>query len=228
MELVKIEKNITIDVAINSTRNAVYAKQNEEIAIRTVTGILLMATEFFNVSSPMTEVQAVQTAALFLDQYPAETIEDLILCLKNAKLGRYGKIYKGIDGKVIFDWFGQYLQEKYERFEQIKQAEKIESSERMKANFSQPQIEALKKITAKSVEITGEDTQVIRMTDKRHFEETQAYVKTLNAIELEGLRKYYTQMNNVMMFSNFNNYIEWIDNQLDILKSKQNDRSKQN
>ena len=101
-ELIKVEKNLTIDVAISGKRNCQLVKENEQAALKAVTGAIIMASEYFNVGGKISEVQAIQIASLFLEQYPAETFEDLILCHKYAKTGKYGKVYNRIDGLVIF------------------------------------------------------------------------------------------------------------------------------
>jgi hypothetical protein len=214
IELVKVEKAITLDVAIKSKKNYIYRKENEELAIRTITGILLMFSEYYNLSQQMTEMQAVQTASLFLEQYPAESIEDLILCLKKAKIGEYGKIYNRIDGGMIFEWFNKYLDEKYERFEQIKQNEKFEVSESNILSLPEKTLELIGQIAKDKIQETPKQDNVERINDLKHFEAFKKSVTKITKPNLIHLREHYVHANKTTMYSNYNHYIEVIDEQL--------------
>ncbi len=47
-----------------------------------------------------------------IDTYPAESLDDFILCFKKARQGAYGELIR-LDGPIIFSWMGDYLDEKY-------------------------------------------------------------------------------------------------------------------
>jgi hypothetical protein len=85
----------------------------EENVLKAISNLIIVTSEYFNTFTPINEVQAIQIASLFIDQYSLETYEDLVLCFKYAKLNRYGNVTR-FDGQVIFSWFHQYLNEKYE------------------------------------------------------------------------------------------------------------------
>ena len=136
MALVSVENNLSIDAAINGNRFTELTKVHGDAnVLKACTGLVVMSLEFFNVKQPMTSMQAVQTVSLLMDMYPHETIEDLMLCLKYAKSGQFGHVFNRIDGQVVFDWFRQYLDMKYERFEQIKHNEKYEYLEQQKESL---------------------------------------------------------------------------------------------
>lgn len=218
IELVKIEKNITLDIAIKAKKNIQHSRENEENAIRTVTGILLMSSEYFNVGNKLNEIQAVQTASLFLEQYPIESIEDLILCLKNAKTAKYGKIYR-VDGETIFKWFQLYLNEKYERFEQIKQNEKIEANELLNNSFTADQLKSIEELIH-SIKINQkEKLQPDRITDKKHLSEFKQNINYYSPEDLEILKAQFIQLSENSFFSKYDDYIELINNRQYELKS---------
>lgn len=48
----------------------------------------------------------------FIEQYDLESVADLKICLKNARLGRYGTHFQTIDQLTLMNWFNQYLGDK--------------------------------------------------------------------------------------------------------------------
>lgn len=157
VSLIKIEKGLTISRAIEGVRTHQMIKiGGEKATTEAYAGAIIMTCEFFNVKPPMTEFQAVQTAILLVEQYPHETFEDFILCLKKAKLGEYGAIFNRIDGNVIFEWFRHYLNEKYQVVEDMKHNEsqtingKGEVSKEFKKNIQM----VLKTIEKATIELT--------------------------------------------------------------------------
>lgn len=69
---------------------------------------------FFNVGKAMTDEQTYMTAELIVDSFYNLNIADINLVFKNAKLGKYGKIYDRLDGNIILEWFQRYFDERCE------------------------------------------------------------------------------------------------------------------
>jgi hypothetical protein len=66
----------------------------------------------FNVGKSLTQQQSAILAADIVEKYPYETIEDVVLMLKQARQGIIGdgKDYK-LDGQnVLTKWFPEYLE----------------------------------------------------------------------------------------------------------------------
>ncbi len=72
--------------------------------------------DFFNVPNSMGQEQIAYTVRMIRDEYYYFTIEDFKVCFDNAKKGRYGKLYGGIDGSVIMGWLAQYAEERMQAF----------------------------------------------------------------------------------------------------------------
>lgn len=72
--------------------------------------------DFFNVPNSMDQAQVIYTAGLIRDEYFYFTIEDFKVFSDNAKKRRYGKLFGGIDGSVVFDWLEQYAAERTRAF----------------------------------------------------------------------------------------------------------------
>lgn len=84
--------------------------------------------------------QIPEIAAMLIERYPVESLEDFILCFKRGALGWYGPIFK-LDGSTICEWVAKYLEEKY----QFKEAEETRAKEIFDPNETVIDYEAYKK-----------------------------------------------------------------------------------
>lgn len=75
--------------------------------------------EYFNVTKPLTEAQAVEIINLICERLPYYKLDDIKLLFNNIKVGKYGKNYNRIDGVVIFEAAEQYNFERMERAESL-------------------------------------------------------------------------------------------------------------
>lgn len=223
LEFISHERNLTVDIAIKSTHiEDLIRFTNEKDVLKAITGAILMAAEYFNVKD-MSDVQATQTASLFIEQFPMETFEDLLICLKNAKIGKYGKIYNRIDGQLIFTWFREYLEEKYERFEQIKRKERDELQKETDEAF----LPLLKQAIQES---DNRPSKIIhRTTYESHFNQFSKIVKLFNKSEVQKSLEYYQKQEASTHYGQFSQYIELLKNRLNELsKTKQINRRNRN
>lgn len=118
--MIVFEKNLTINNAINGTH---LKKLEGSIGeINTIVAICYLLNRFnsnFNVGKSLTSSQAATIASDIVEKYPYETIEDVVLMLKQVRQGIIGdgKDFK-IDGQnILAKWFPQYLDNKYAEVE---------------------------------------------------------------------------------------------------------------
>lgn len=52
-----------------------------------------------------------------IEEFPNESLEDFVLCFKNARKGKYGELIR-LDSPIIFTWMKSYLDEKYQHVEE--------------------------------------------------------------------------------------------------------------
>lgn len=142
VKLLILEKNMNLQKAIDGTKIKSLEKTLGEInMIKVVTYLLMRFSESFNVGKNITNSQAPLIAVDIIEKYPYETIEDVVLLLKQVRQGIIGdgKDYK-LDGQNILNkWFPEYLENKYTEFERIKKQDNIisESEKTLRSNAVQ-------------------------------------------------------------------------------------------
>lgn len=72
--------------------------------------------EFFNFNRTMNASQVMETAEIIMEDYAIYTPEDFILCFRNIKALRYGKMMEGIDGAKILSMIREYDIEREEKW----------------------------------------------------------------------------------------------------------------
>lgn len=124
--LIVFEKNLKLSNAIDGTKLKKLEKEVGEI--NTITAICYLLNRFnsnFNFGKSLSQTQSAILAADIVEKYPYETIEDVVLMLKQVRQGIIGdgKDYK-LDGQnVLSKWFPEYLEKKYTEFERLKKQE---------------------------------------------------------------------------------------------------------
>ena len=122
VRLIVFEKNLSLSNAIEGTKLKKLEKSVGEI--NTITAICYLLNRFnanFNVGKSLTQQQSALLASDIVEKYPYETIEDVVLMLKQVRQGIIGdgKDYK-LDGQnVMQKWFPEYLDKKYQEVERL-------------------------------------------------------------------------------------------------------------
>lgn len=85
-------------------------------------GIITDTAMFFNTGQNMNQDQVVELADIILEEYYYLKLDDFKLCFKNAKKGRYGKIFR-IDGAVMLEWLEAYLKDRLNDADEVSYTE---------------------------------------------------------------------------------------------------------
>ena len=113
LELITLQKVTTIDIAATApTVTQVNKVIGEPTTLKIICAVLRLFNDSLNTSLAMSDRQLFEYATIWADEFPQDTVKDLVLCLKRAKAGRYGPIYNRVDGSVISTFFRAYLEEK--------------------------------------------------------------------------------------------------------------------
>jgi hypothetical protein len=180
VELLILEKNMNVQKAIDGTKIKSLEKSLGEInMVKIVTYLLMRFSESFNVGKNITSNQAPLIAIDIIEKYPYETIEDVVLLLKQVRQGIIGdgKDYK-LDGQNILNkWFPEYLEKKYIEFERIKKQELQNIKTDMNPEnhpvvqfYAKRRAEAAKKEKEEKIKI--EIDEMVKSMDRQMLEDT--------------------------------------------------------
>jgi len=122
VDLLFLEKSLKLSDAIDGTKIKKLEKLlGERNMAKVITYLLLRFSKNFNVGKSITDGQAPMIAIDIIEKYPYETIEDVILMLKQVRQGIIGdgKDFK-LDGQnILTKWFPEYLDKKYIEVERL-------------------------------------------------------------------------------------------------------------
>lgn len=88
-----------------------------------ISAMLVIAIEdlnnYFNVTKPMNDVQAIETINLICQRFKHFRMDDFKLCFNRMKMGFYGKTYNRIDGQILFEALNHFNDERMDAAENL-------------------------------------------------------------------------------------------------------------
>lgn len=114
----EFERSLTLDKIVESAVPISQLKQQvgaRNIAIALDIQLTRLVASL-NLKWNINDTQIKDIVQDLLEEFPNETIEDFVLCFKNARKGKYGELIR-LDSPVIFGWMKIYLDEKYQLVE---------------------------------------------------------------------------------------------------------------
>jgi hypothetical protein len=125
----KIESAMTVRQSIETgiQIRLMGKKYGYEETLKLVSRLIENTAAFFNLNGNLTGTQLVQISQAIIERYVTDNIEDIILALKNARMGLCEKIYGRIDGEIVMGWIAQYMETKAEEMEKIHHQKKTEA-----------------------------------------------------------------------------------------------------
>jgi hypothetical protein len=145
----KVENTITMKSAIDSKYtlaqyNSVHAQAlnlKTEIRLALLKAIDYMLAFYSDSVHKMNVSQAMMLINTLLVDFYYFKLEEVILILKNGKIGRYGKIYNRVDADIVYSWFVEYSKERDIYVENMREQERIHhKSESLKVSLTEQQI----------------------------------------------------------------------------------------
>lgn len=113
--LVNIQRNISLK-EVDKGR-CIFQYRDPQLVTKMLIAVLAQFNAQLNVSTERMNAVALYEAALMLGDYTHERVEDVIMCLKLVKEGKFGKIYNRIDLPVLMGWWKEYLEFKFKEKE---------------------------------------------------------------------------------------------------------------
>lgn len=134
--LEKTNKKIVLNDCLKAeSLNKLKKELGEQNLEMTIFSIVWDLSHLFNSKYAPTDMQIRFFSEQFLEKYGYESLDDLILCLKNAAVGMYGNVnHTTIDPPQLFEWFKIHLNQKYEEKEKQLHHKKITITEQVSQN----------------------------------------------------------------------------------------------
>jgi len=86
-------------------------KDLEQALSNSICHIIRHMLGYFNAKNSMNDTQIWAFSHDFIRKHPMDSLEDLVMCLRNARTGQYGTDYNRIDGMKLFLWYERYLED---------------------------------------------------------------------------------------------------------------------
>lgn len=133
---------------------------------------------FFNFNRTMNGNQIIQTCDLIMESFNHFTPEDFIMCFNNIKLGKYGKMYEGIDGSKIMEFMRKY-DEDFVIEEQEYYRKKVDEKRNERVEWSDEVVKAIKPVLSK---MTGQKSEPIKEVKKTPGDIVQGWLRNFDKI----------------------------------------------
>lgn len=129
--LAKAEQTLTIRQSIETA--PLIAKQGEK---KDVIKEIIRVIEFFLTvtGKEMETFQIIVMSGDLYEKFKNDTLEDIILMFKMARMGDFGKVYK-FDTFIVMDWANAYLERKSEEREKLLRSASPQPKEESKGKY---------------------------------------------------------------------------------------------
>lgn len=192
--------------------------------------------QFFNVQANMDNNQITMTASTIIDDYGGENVDDVVLALKMARSGAFGKLYGRLDGEIIIGWIALYLDRKYEEVEKQhhnRKHEAVNMAEIHPKVLESVKVAAEKKTNGGENGATnggvngklGSDNGGVMRVD--HDTWNKFWLEFRDTFTAKQLKSYREQFNNNNMFGYYADQIKWIDDRTKELHDATRDKNQE-
>jgi len=94
-------------------------RENPRKTIDLLVVMIVMMQDFLDVTEKMEDKHVNDLAVTIISDFGSLTLEDVALCLKNGKTGKYGKLWNRINGSVVYQWLTAYTDDQSRRFQDV-------------------------------------------------------------------------------------------------------------
>lgn len=204
--IAKIESSLSIRKSIET---GIQLKKMGEIfghenTLLLLTRLIENTVSFFNVNNNLSGNQTVQIALVIIERFGHDNIQDIVLALKDARMGFCEKVYGRIDGEIIINWIVAYMEKKADELEKMHKSQKVTLNE-----ISTDILEVVKNATNQKKEVEKK-TSFSDQIWLNWFDENKEF---LTKSELKSI-KTDLEYNNIFMDGIYENTINWIENRL--------------
>lgn len=205
--IAKIESSLSIRKSIETgiqlkKMGEIYGHENTLLLL---TRLIENTVSFFNVNNNLSGNQTVQIALVIIERFGHDNIQDIVLALKDARMGFCEKVYGRIDGEIIINWIVAYMEKKAEELEKIHKIQKVTLNE-----ISPDILDVVKNATNTSNQKIETKSQFSDQIWLNWFDENKEF---LTKSELKSI-KTDLECNNIFRNGIYEGTINWIENRL--------------
>ncbi|MBT0552658.1 hypothetical protein [Riemerella anatipestifer] len=129
--LAKAEQTLTIKQSIETAPLMVHQGEKKEV----IKEIIRVVEFFLTVTGKEMETfQIIIMAGDLYEKFKTDTLEDVVLMFKMARMGDFGKVYK-FDTFTVMEWANAYLMRKSEEREKLLRSAKLKPKEEPKGKY---------------------------------------------------------------------------------------------
>lgn len=204
--IARIESELSIRQSIE---NGIQLQKMGEVfghedTLKLIVRLIRNTANFFNVTNNLSAGQFVQIAQVIIERFGHDNIQDIVLALKDARMGFCEKVYGRIDGEIIINWIVAYMGKKSEELEKMHKSQKVTLNE-----ISPDILEVVKNATNQKKDVQSKPI----FSDQiwlNWFDENREF---LTKSELKSI-KTDLECNNIFRDGIYENTINWIENRL--------------
>lgn len=214
-KLALIESEMTFIDTYKGTLISKLCKENKGVTMKVVSYLLERLNDQFNMNLKLNRVQLVTASFDLLHKFKGETLEDIVLFFKMARLGELGNKMHRLDSHVIFnEWFPEYMNLKSINREDLinrrKESSKIDLNS--KQQWSNENKEKLDEIIKSFEENKKDFRDFEKTTDKRYLNNSQDFVEKLKIdvkkMNLKELNEFKEYCSNRRFYESYQEVIE--------------------
>lgn len=176
-------------------------------AMKLIMMLISNTAMFFNVNNNLNEHQMVQIAQAIIGRFGYDNIEDIVLALKDARMGLCEKVYGRIDGEVILGWIERYMERKSEELEKIHHQHKTKSIE------LSPEIAKIAAEIAQKTTPPEPPVKPFAQTAENWLKWFDEFKTTLPVKDLKAIR-FDLETNNIFRDGVYEDTISWINERI--------------
>lgn len=208
-QVAQIEMALTVKGSIERGLqiNSYVSDNGGRDAMKLIMMLISNTAMFFNVNNNLNEHQMVQIAQAIIGRFGYDNIEDIVLALKDARMGLCEKVYGRIDGEVILGWIERYMERKSEELEKIHHQHKTKSIE------LSPEIAKIAAEIAQKTTPPEPPVKPFAQTAENWLKWFDEFKTTLPVKDLKAIR-FDLETNNIFRDGVYEDTISWINERI--------------
>lgn len=167
-------------------------RKNEGELFEVLNNLLTSLNLSLSVKEKTTEFQALQIVTTIMNDYPHLSVEDVALCFKMGKTGRFGPTYNKLDVQVIGEWLSKYIgSDEYNDY--LENRHKMGGPTIDEDYKPHPGVKALVEKMIHKIRVDELERKKVGVTDEKFLMQLAYYSVHYSDNELNAMEEYYKE-----------------------------------